>query len=194
MTQTFMEPTIDVPIELVDPAAECTAGYAWCIGECTPEDPFHWSGHRWILALSSVGRSWVRDDFSIHLRIDEGETNATPLILISDGLVGFTAEQARATAAELLNAADELDPLPTGAMVTTAVDVRIGDELLTTDGWQKVVGLALFSDTEQASIFTPEQGGDMDGSDGWDLSFSDPVKVRRPVHGSCAITFVEPIR
>lgn len=188
---TFMEPaTIDIPIELVEPTATCTAGYSWCIGECTPDDPFHWSGHVWLNGFRSTGRSWTAEEFTIHLRIDEGDDDPEPLILISDGLAGFTAKQARVAAAWLLNSADELDPLPVGAVATTAVNVRIGDELLTEDGWQKVTGLLFDASFEQASVFTPSHT--MDSSDGIDLSFNDPVKVRRPVHGSCAIQFVEP--
>ena len=76
-------------------------------------------------------------------------------------------------------------------MLTTAVNVRIGDEILTGDGWEKVTGLLFDVACEQASVFTPSHS--IDDSDGLDLSFMDPVKVRRSVHGSCAIQFVEPI-
>lgn len=190
---TFMEPaTIDIPIETFEPTvATCTAGYDWCVGECTEGDPFHWSGYRWILGLAPAGRSWVREEFTIHLRVDEGDDSPKPLILISDGLVGFDAEQARQAAAELLNAADRIEPLPLGVMMTAPELIHLDDELLTDDGWQKVTGVMAFTGDDTTRIFTPER--DPESNDGWELDASNLVQIRRRIHGSCAIQFVEPI-
>lgn len=205
-TQTFKEPeTINIPIELVD-TAKCTAGYDWCDRDCNERDGLEddWDDdayHRGTVAQLSMMRftpnGW-RDlnDVTLTVRHDENEgDDSRPLILIDypvrDCTPAMTAEQARKNAAWLLNAADLLDPLPAGVVVTTAMKVRIGDELLTDDGWQKVIGLLLFADIEQASFYTPERHADT--GDGWDFSFNDPVKVRRHLTGSCAIQFVEPI-
>jgi hypothetical protein len=208
MTDTLVEPTIDIPIELTSPA-ECTAGYNWCNGdECNDlvqvepgdedwqDDPYHCGAIASLAMLRFTAGGWKDlNDTTLLIRHDENEgDDSRPLILIDypsrECTPAMTAEQARRNAAWLLNAADLLDPLPTGAIATTAVNVRIGDELLTDDGWQKVIGLLFDAETEQASVFTT--GQDMDNSDGWPLSFNDPVKVRRSVHGSCAIQFIAP--
>jgi hypothetical protein len=195
MTLTITEPTIDVPVEIVD-AQTCTAAYAWCNGECHEDDPYHYGAVAWLSMQHFTPRGWVEsDDASVLLRHDENEGDAsTPLVMVDGAITlshGMTASQARQNAAWLLNAADLLDPLPAGVMATTAVKVHIGDELLTEDGWQKVTGLLFMADSEQASIFTPERNDE--DTDGWDLSFNDPVKVRRPLTGSCAIQFIEPM-
>jgi hypothetical protein len=205
----FMEPaTIDVPIELVDSPA-CTEGYGWCDKDCNEpvgeegdwqNDNYH-SGVVSHLSMLRFGRSGWSDfgDVTLIVRHDANEgDDSQPLLYIDypyrECSPGMTAEQARQNAAWLLNGADLIDPLPMGVVATTAVQVRIGDELLTDDGWQHVTGLMFCAEIEQASVFTPERGGEMDGADGWDLSFNDPVKVRRGSHGSCAVQFVEPIR
>jgi hypothetical protein len=209
MTQTITEPeTIDVPIELVATEQACTAGYDWCNVECgepLPVEPgdeefahddYHSGVVAWLTMLRFTANGWQDlNDTTLIVRHDKNEgDDSRPLIVIDypsrECTPGMTPEQARQNAAWLMDAADLLDPLPTGVMVTTAGKVRIGDELLTVDGWQQVVGLMFFSDTEQASIFTTER--DPETGDGWPLSFNDVVKVRRPVHGSCAIQFVEP--
>lgn len=107
-----------------------------------------------------------------------------------DGVTMAPAE-ARKLAALLLNAADDADPLPTGVVLTTASKLRLDDELLTDDGWQAVTGLMFFKPS-QVSVFTTEH--DDEDTDGIQLAPTDPVKVRRAVHDSCAIAFVEPIR
>lgn len=207
MTQTFMEPaTTDTPADLVR-TSPCAAGYEWCEEKCEaldtadvdPDRIYHGCRYSSLEFQARADKGWSEMLASLYVRHDLTETpDAGPVILMTldkrvDEVV-MTAEQARANAAWLLNAADLIDPLPAGVMAVTAVQVRIGDELLTDDGWQRVTGLMFFEDTEQASVFTPQRGGEMDGTDGWDLSFNDAVKVRRPVHGSCAIQFVEPIQ
>jgi len=191
---------IDIPIELVPAERACTAGYVWCDRDCQEKEPVEpgdeaWQSdgyHRGPVAYLSMLRSthggWKDlNDVSLIVRHDENEgDDSQPLILIDypvrECTPGMTAQQARQNAAWLMTAADILDPLPAGVMATTAVGVRIGDELLTGDGWQKVTGLAFFADIEQASVFTPEREPEV--SDGWPLSFNDPVKVRRPMHGA----------
>lgn len=194
MTQTITEPkNIDVPVEIVD---TCTRGYDWCNRECDAEDPYHCGGVAWLPMHAFTPGGWVEaDTTTVLVRHDENEgDDSEPLIMVDGGFTfshGMTAEQARQNAAWLLNAADMLDPLPAGVTVTTAVKVQIGDMLLTPDGWQKVTGLLFDAEFEQASVFTASRT--MEDSDGWDLSFNDPVRVRRPLTGSCAIQFVEPI-
>lgn len=209
-TPIFVSPTetIDIPIEVVD-GKPCSAGYSWCDGEdCndeTPEDAedgwepdvFHSGVVAWLHMLRFTRRGWKDlGDVSLIVRHDENEgDDSQPLVRIhypySDSGPAMTPEQARINAAWLMNAADILDPLPAGVMVTTAVNVRIGDELLTGDGWQTVNGLVVDGEVEFVTIFTPEEN--LDAGNGWDFSFNDPVKVRRPLHGSCAIQFVAPI-
>ena len=201
-------PTIDIPIEVT---ADCTAGYAWCNeGECHEQidvepgdedfqdEPMHIGTVAHLPMLRFTADGW-RDlgNVTLTIRHDENEgDDSQPLIRFryphADSGPAMTAEQARINAAWLLNAADLLDPLPAGAMATYAMHVRIGDELLTEGGWQKVTGLVLEADIELVQAYTPLRS--MDGGEGWDFSFNDPVTVRRPVHGSCAIQFVEPIQ
>lgn len=189
--------------------AECTAGYGWCDGGCRDTEPVEPGDEEWQdddyhcgavapLPMMRFTRNGWRDlhDVSLIVRHDENEgDDSQPLIMIDyphrDCGIAMTARQARINAAWLMNAADLLDPLPTGAMATTAVNVRIGDLLDTPDGWQKVTGLLFDAAIEQASVFTTART--LDDSDGWGLSFNDPVTVRRPLHGSCAIQFIEPI-
>lgn len=209
MTTTVHEATdAEIPIELIE-AKPCTAGYAWCNGDCREQEPrdpgdeewqddaYHCGAVAHLAMLRFTAGGWKDlNDVSLIVRHDENEgDDSQPLIYIDypyrECGPAMTAQQARQNAAWLMNAADLLDPLPAGVTATTAVQVRIGDELLTDDGWQKVTGLLFMADSEQASIFTPERNGE--DSDGWDLSFNDPVKVRRPLTGSCAIQFVEPI-
>lgn len=192
MTQTIEQPEayVEIAIEIIP--AGCTRGLAWCEGDCTDADPYHRAAFAFIPGLTFTARGWVETSKDLDIRFDENEGDSSRPLILLDTSTGMTANQARIAAAHLLNAADVIDPLPVGVTATVAAQVRIGDELLTEDGWQKVIGLAFFADTEQASIFTPERGGDADGTDGWDLSFNDPVKVRRALRG-CAVQFVEPI-
>ncbi len=197
MTALLIEPTyVDIPVELFDAdEATCTAGYGWCAGDCDTDDAYHCGTLAFLPMLRFTTGGWVEaDDVSLLLRHDENEGDGSQSLIMLDGSItlsnGMTAKHARTFAAWLLNAADLIDPLPTGAMATTADKVRIGDDLRTEDGWQKVTGVMFFADTDQASIFTTQRDPD---TDGWGLSFNDPVMVRRPIHGSCAIQFVQPL-
>lgn len=103
----------------------------------------------------------------------------------------MTPAEARQLAALLLNAADMADPMPFGVLPALAADLRLGDELLTDDGWQAITGLMFFKDSDQASAYTPQRD---EGSDGWQFGLTDPVRIRRRIHGSPAIAFTEPVR
>lgn len=197
MTQTITEPdTIDIPIEPVAMPA-CPP---LCNDSCDESveaagDAHHSTGFSTVTIVGGYRGEDVDLDVSAS-RTDENYQAGTPEVNLmpsrgGDGVVMSPAE-ARQVAALLLNAADRADPLPTGVMVTTAGRVRIGDEIETPDGWQQVNGLLMFPDADQAALFTPEKC-DCD-SDGYQYSMTTTVKVRRPVHGSCAIQFVEPIR
>lgn len=104
---------------------------------------------------------------------------------------------ARQLAAMLLNAADAGNPLPDGVLAVEAKQVRIGDDIFTPSGWQKVVGqMAFFAGGDsdaQVNVWTDDYDHDPD-TNGWEFQPGDIVQVRRRIHGSCAIAFVEPIR
>jgi hypothetical protein len=91
----------------------------------------------------------------------------------------LTPADARKLAAALLNAADDAEPLPTGEQATFARDLRIGDVLLTPDGWQRIYMVLIDESANHAAAFTPERD-DMD-CDGWKFELGSPVTVRRAV-------------
>lgn len=88
---------------------------------------------------------------------------------------------------------------PTARVLMTSPEfLHIGDELLTDDGWQKVLGVYLGDAVEGfggpdelVTVFTPERNIE---SDGWQLDPENAVQIRRTHRGPCAIEFVEVIR
>ena len=191
---TFMEPaTIDIPIELIEPNATCTASHDWCEGDCS--DGHHASKFAAISAQRWVGKdSWADTDVWTSVYINDAYSQTEPMVslLVDDYAdeVRYSAAQARQQSAALANAADLADPLPMGVMMTAPELIHLDDELLTDDGWQKVTGVMAFTGDDTIRIFTPER--DPDGGDGWELDASNLAQIRRRVHGSCAIQFVEP--
>lgn len=208
MTQTITEPeAIDIPIELID-TKSCTAQYPWCGGECNDqvevepgdeewqEDAYHCGAVAQLPMLRFTAGGWKDlNDATLLVRHDENEGDTSqPLILIDypyrECGPAMTAEQARRNAAALLNAADLLDPIPAGVLVIAASAVRIGDSILTDDGWQNVVGQMVFAETgdseAQVNVWTDNYDHDPD-TDGWKFDPADPVKVRRPMHGGDAV-------
>lgn len=169
----------------------------FCDGTCVewPEekgDAHHTSGFTTLTVPSDRRGETLDLDVSVSRTDDDFQVGTLDVNLLgfNHGGATLTAAHARQLAAMLLNAADLADPLPSGVMVTPAGRVRIGDEIDTPDGWQTVNGLLIFPDADQAALFTPEKD-DID-SDGYQHSMLDPVRVRRPLNGSCAIPFVKP--
>jgi hypothetical protein len=58
-----------------------------------------------------------------------------------------------------------------------AAHLRLGDEVLTPDGWQTITGIMIFKDSGQVSAFTDER--DPEHSDGWQFDVTAPMKIRR---------------
>jgi hypothetical protein len=180
----LLEPDPDEP-------GACPAGLAWCVGEC-PDFNGHYHGSDF--AVAAITGSYFRGtDLSVSVhRQDTADEVGAVLISVLTGTddIVLTAQQARQHAAHLLNAADLADPLPLGETVTTAGLVRLGDDLLTGDGWQTVRGLLLFTDSDQAAAYTDER--DDETGDGWEFQLDDVVTVRR--RGGVFLEFVEPPR
>lgn len=168
----------------------CPAGLSWCLTECADPDGYYHGSDFAAVTVASEYRGTDELSVSVH-RKDTGEQAGPVHISVltgKDDLI-LTPQSARQHAAHLLNAADTVDPLPLGETVTTAGLVRLGDELLTGDGWQTVTGLMAFTDSGLATVFTAERGPDT--SDGWEHHLADVVRVRR--HGGLPLLFVEPL-
>ena len=137
----------------------------------------------WLVSASRTDENFLAGTYDVNLLPEHG-AGAT-----------MTPGEARQMAALLLNAADLADPLPVGVLPVDAKQVRIGDEISTPDGWQKVVGqmahLASDEGAAQVNVWTSDVDHDPD-TDGWLYRLGDIVHIRRCVHGSCAIAFVEP--
>ncbi|MFY1673652.1 hypothetical protein ACN27G_27460 [Plantactinospora sp. WMMB334] len=91
--------------------------------------------------------------------------------------LSWTPTNARRQAGVLVEAADMVDPLPVGETWEPARHVRVGDEILTGDGWQHVYMLLICERDRQVSLWTPERDGD---TDGWEYDTADLIRVRRP--------------
>ena len=182
-------------IALLDPddnePGVCPAGIGWCVGEC-PDFDGHYHGSDFAAVdATSANHAAVELSVSVHRedRCDEIGPVQISILTGHDDLIVSPAA-ARQLAAYLMNATDTVDPLPSGVAVMTASGLRLGDELLTDDGCQTVTGLMAFADSGKVQVFTDER--DDETSDGWPLHLGDPVRVRRPLHGSCVIQFSEP--
>lgn len=170
---------------------------AFCNDKCgefaeLPGDAHHSSGFD-ILPINTGRDGETADLWVSTSRTDEDWRAGTPDVNVLTGRDGFTltAAKARQLAAMLMNAADNADPLPYGQMPLEAQLVRVGDEILTADGWQHVVGQMAFGDNDQVNVWTDVEDHDPD-TDGWEFKPGDLVRVRRRIHGSCAIAFEEP--
>lgn len=112
----------------------------------------------------------------VELRIDDAGC------LMGDG-AQFSAAQARKLAAELLNAADRIDPAPDGESDILATEVRIGD-LFQVDGeWLYVYMVSADEASGSADIFVtvdqamfPETEGD---EVPYRFELSESIRVRR---------------
>jgi hypothetical protein len=198
-----MTQTISAPIDL-DTATTATelACPDFCDDTCPewgdPGDRHHTSGFATVTLSDRLGDT----DMDVVVSRTDKDGIAGPNIVslhsLDHGLdLQTTAAQARQLAALLLNAADLADPLPLGVLAVQAQHVRIGDQIRTEDGWQNVTGqyahLASEECSEHAAVWTDSDTHGVD-SDGWKHKPTDVVIIRRRVHGSAAIAFVEPIR
>ena len=84
----------------------------------------------------------------------------------------FTPDQARAAADALLSIANRVG----GPHAVRVAALRLGDRILTGDGWQTVQGLMFFADTGQASVWTDKRDPE---TDGWQFDIADEVTVDR---------------
>lgn len=173
-----------------DQPEACSAGLAWCLGECADYDG-HYHGSDFA-AVDAAGHHHAAAELSVSIHREDRDDEIGPvqisILTRHDDLV-VTAAAARQFAAHLMNAADTVDPLPAGVTVTTVSALRLGDDLLTDDGWQTIQGLVFFADCGQASVFTDER--DDENSDGWQLQVDDAVKARRS--GGLVLQFLEPL-
>lgn len=173
-------------IELI-PINEPLPCPVFCDGDCADwqveDGGYHASGFTLVDAYNFGRKDDVEMSISVVREDKEGVLGQPEIHLITGDLGGedlvLTATRARRFAVLLLNAAGTADPTPSGVLLMTASALRLDDELLTDDGWQKVIGLMFFDDSGQASVFTAER--DPEDSDGWPFDLADPVKVRRAV-------------
>ena len=115
-------------------------------------------------------------------RLDDLDGPGTPqvhLLTGTDRILNddwrLTPADARKLAAALLNAADVADSGQPAEVSTPAHHLRVGDQFLTPDGWQNVIGLMVFSNSDYVAVFTPERPGD---TDGWPYTLADTVTAR----------------
>lgn len=188
------------------PAVTCTEGIAFCDGVCAEfADGYHASAFTFLNAKkwrsgkprttktgkTKFGPSRFRKtelSLTVYRQDTKNKIGKPQISLITANLgeeIRLNPARARMLAAALLNAADQADPLPVGVLTVSAGQVRIGDEIDTPDGWQKVNGLLFFPEANQAALFTPEKD-DID-SDGYQHSTLDPIRVRRPLHGGAVV-------
>lgn len=193
MTQTITKPEmIDIPIGLVA-MPDCPA---FCNHTCETWDDGEGNSHHVsddFTVTTSGGRPGAKVDLYVCVsRTDQDyEAGAPEVNIIPDHLANgsaMTAAEARKLAATLLNAADLADPIPNDVLVVAASSVRLGDAVLTEDGWQNVVGQMAFVETDtshgQVNVWTDERDPE---TEGWLFDPADPVKVRRPMHGGDAV-------
>lgn len=162
----------------------------WCDGNCDnwtdngDADRYHSSGFTTIKAVEQVtGQSGI-DVSTTRLDTPAGPGEAQVHLLTGTDRVAnddwaLTPTDARQLAAALLNAADLADAPPNGELSTLAQHIRIGDDLLTPDGWQSVYMTMIDGHSLTAAAFTAERN-DTD-TDGWQYTFGDRVRVRRAV-------------
>jgi hypothetical protein len=179
-------------LEPDDEPGACPAGLGWCVGECAdPDGHYHGSD---FASVTATNHNYGTVELSVSVHREDTTSEIGPvLISLFTGHHDFTVAPsvARQLAACLLNDADMADPLPPGVTVTGASALRLGDELLTGEGWQRIRGLMMFQDPEQVTAFTDEH--DEDEGNGWDFCLDDLVRVRRPLAGSRVLPFVEPL-
>ncbi|WP_106129430.1 DUF6907 domain-containing protein [Pseudosporangium ferrugineum] len=182
-------------LEPEDPNPTCLAAITWCNGDCHEWEDLHHSSGFDTMAARAGAETETTISVSVYRTDIADEPGPVEICLLADSTTSelvFTPARARQLSAMLMNAADDADPAPHGVLNIPAGQVRIGDEIDTPDGWQKVNGLLIFPSADYAALFTPEKD-DVD-SDGYQHSTTAPVRVRRRIHGSTAIAFVEPIR
>lgn len=191
----MVQPVTSALLNPDDDQPTCSASLPWCNGECGEWNGEHHTTGFDFLTIQRGLRGDMELTVSTAASEDDGKLGPAAVYLLADHPADemlLTPARARQLAAMLLNAADNADPLPHGVLVVPAGQVRIGDEIDTPDGWQTAIGLMFFPEANQASVFTAER--DDIESDGWQLATYEPVKVRRRIHGSTAIAFMESVQ
>ena len=171
MTVTMMPPvTADIPCP------------PWCDGDCADWDgeALHSTPATTVPVRGQTGDGQPATVEVQVFRIDTGEQAGEPAIelytLPADNCT-MTAAQARQVAAALLNAADVADGGSPAEAPALAQHLRVGDDMLTPDGWQRVIGLMVFENSGHVAVFTPQRDGD---TDGWVFGLADTVTARQP--------------
>lgn len=161
----------------------------WCDGNChgwSDDAGWQYHGSQFVTVPAAEHRSGQTGIDVSTSRLDGPDGIGEPQIHLMTGTDSLPSEDwlltpgnARRLAAYLLNAADRVEPLPAGEVVTLARDIRTGDDLLTPDGWQHVYMVLIDDSADHAAAFTPERN-DTDG-DGWQFTLTTSVTVRRGV-------------
>ncbi|BCJ65076.1 DUF6907 domain-containing protein [Polymorphospora rubra] len=158
----------------------------WCVGGCEAWD--EGNGERYHgSAFSSVHvkePDYPRTKVTVsNVREDDDQMGATQIHILIDGIGDMDwnigPDAARKLAALLGRAADNADPMPAGTETVPACDVRLGEHILTPDGWQVVRDLLMVTDTDTAAFYTDERTDEI--SSGWRFDLAEPVRVRRAV-------------
>jgi hypothetical protein len=164
----------------------CPELVPFCSGVCREyNDGYHSSDFTYLKAKRWNRGRYRKTQLSVSVYREAtknrklGKPKVTVITDDSGNQISMSPARARMLAAHLLNAADQADPIPLGVSVTPASGVRMGDQLLTGDGWQTVVGQMVFDD--QTNVWTDVYNRDPE-TDGWKFDPADPVKVRRPLN------------
>lgn len=145
----------------------------WCDGKCVDD----WDG---ALHSTPAMRVPVRGE-QVEVQVSRFDTTTgtgdatVDLYAEPTDACTMTPAQARQVAAALLNAADLADGGSPAEVPPLAQHLRVGDHLLTPDGWQRVIGVMVFENSNHVAVFTPEQDGD---TDGWRYTLTDTVTAR----------------
>lgn len=189
MTITPIRPEFTTPvIPSLSTESPCPP---FCIGDCVdrndPDGPRYHGSDFDTAEVREFDHPGTRE-LSVSLtRLDDPGATGEPEIHLIAGYLGsdyiMSPQNARKLAAILLNAADAGDPLPLGETSVQARHIRVGDEILTEDGWQAVyftmISVGSPYSPDSASLFTAERNGE--DTDGWKYGPTDPVRVRRPM-------------
>lgn len=147
----------------------------WCDGQCIDG----WEGALHSAEAVSVPIDGEQVELVVSRFDSDGGTGqpSVSLYALPYDACNMTAAQARMVAAALLNAADLADGGSPVEVPQLAQHLRVGDHLLTPDGWQTVRALTIFPGVDSVRLFTDERNPD--DSDGWPYSLTSTVTARQ---------------